>query len=207
MTNIPPSHPAPSPQTTPQRGGLPKWLLWLLGGLLVLATLCGVVTLAGGLLLMRSAAQPPLAPVSSASRQAPEAASNTAIYDAQADAKQDIARALASAKAEQKLVLIDFGADWCPDCVVLARIFESAQVKPYLDQHYVVVRVNVGEWDANLDVSQQYGDPIKKGIPAVVVLSPDGRTVASTGGGELANARTATRQEILGMLQQWAELH
>lgn len=202
--NIPPSGPASSPQPAPQRGGLPSWLLWLLGGLLVLATLCGVAGLAGGFLLVRSAAQRPPAPAGGVA-QAPGSAVGAPIYDVQADAKQDIAQALAAAKAQQKLVLIDFGADWCPDCVVLARIFESDQVKPYLDAHYVVVRVNVGEWDANLDVSRRYGDPIKKGIPAVVVLSPDGRTVASTGGGELANARSATRQEILGMLQGWAE--
>jgi protein disulfide-isomerase len=66
------------------------------------------------------------------------------------------------------------------------------------------VRVNVGQWDTNLDIAKQYGDPIAKGIPAVVILRPDQQIVASTGGGELANARTASKQDILGLLQQWA---
>ena len=46
--------------------------------------------------------------------------------------------------------------------------------------------------------------PIAKGIPAVVILDPDGQTISSTGGGELANARTATAGEILTMLKQWS---
>jgi thiol:disulfide interchange protein len=193
--DAPPPHPNLPPQAAaPRPGGTPKWIFWLIGGIFALAVLCGGSVLVGGVLLMRTASQ-----------QSGLAAGGAPIYDVSADAKRDIALALATAKAEQKLVLIDFGADWCPDCVVLSRIFESKEVKPYLDEHYVVVRVNVGQWDANLDVSRQYGDPIKKGIPAVVVLTPEGRQVATTGDGSLANAQTATRQEILDVLTQWVE--
>lgn len=190
----PPPRPNLPPHPPSKPGGTPKWVFWLIGSIVALTLLCGGAVLVGGALLLRSASQ-----------QASLAASSAPIYDVDADAKQDIAHALAIAKAEQKLVLIDFGADWCPDCVVLSRIFESKEVKPYLDEHYVVVRVNVGQWDANLDVSSQYGDPIKKGIPAVVVLSPEGRQLATTGDGSLANARSATRQEILNVLTQWVE--
>lgn len=124
-------------------------------------------------------------------------------YDEQADPKADIAAALERAQADSKLVLLDFGANWCPDCIVLAALFEDPSVKPYLDEHYHVVHIDVGYWDKNLDVSEQYGKPIDKGIPAVVVLTPDGEMVATTKAGELANARTATAQDILAYLHQW----
>jgi thiol:disulfide interchange protein len=171
---------------------------------------------AGGILLLRmgqaaivgavfAPAMATSAPGRPSGAPAPTAAPRTPLYDASADARQNIADALALAKADHKLVLIDFGADWCADCVVLSRLFDDAQVKPYLDDHFAVVRVDVGQWDHNLDISKSYGDPIAKGIPAVVVLRPDGTIVASTGGGELANARTASKGDILTLLRQWAK--
>src|SRR5262249_40266154 len=71
------------------------------------------------------------------------------IYDEDANANDAIAQALTLAKADHKRVLLDFGADWCPDCQVLAQLFDDAQVKPFLDDHYHVVRINVGQWDKN----------------------------------------------------------
>ena len=127
------------------------------------------------------------------------------IYDPQANASDAIAQALAQAKVDHKRVLLDFGADWCPDCQVLAQLFDDPQVKPFLDAHYHVVRIDVGQWDNNLDLANRYGNPIAKGIPAVVILDADARTITSTAGGELANARNATANEILSFLQQWAE--
>jgi thiol:disulfide interchange protein len=154
--------------------------------------MCIGLFVVGGLLLLRTA-----------QTSTTQVARSVPIYDARADARADITDALAQAQRKHKLVLIDFGADWCLDCVVLANHFDDPQVKPFLDAHYVAVRVNVGEWDANLDVAQDYGDPIAKGIPAIVVVGPDAQIVASTGGGELANARTSSKDDILSLLQQW----
>ncbi|HET9223183.1 MAG TPA: thioredoxin family protein, partial [Roseiflexaceae bacterium] len=126
------------------------------------------------------------------------------IYDPRADADAAIAQALTQAEADHKRVLLDFGADWCPDCQVLSQLFDDPQVKPFLDEHYHVVRIDVGQWDNNLDIAERYGDPIAKGIPAVVVLDANGQTLSSTAGGELANARTATADEILALLKQWS---
>ncbi len=86
----------------------------------------------------------------------------------------------------------------------MSQLFDDPQVKPFLDEHYHVVHIDVGQWDNNLDIAKRYGDPIAKGIPAVVILDPNGQTISSTAGGELANARTATADEILTLLKQWA---
>ncbi|HSD83087.1 MAG TPA: thioredoxin family protein [Anaerolineae bacterium] len=126
-------------------------------------------------------------------------------YNEQADPAPDIAAALKQAKAGNKLVLLDFGANWCPDCLVLAKHFENAQVKPFLDKHFIVVKIDVGQWDKNLDIAERYGNPIKQGIPAVVVLNADGKQLASTADGSLASASTTQPQDILAYLKQWAE--
>jgi thioredoxin len=124
-------------------------------------------------------------------------------YNPAADVRKNIESALSQARADKKLVLLDFGANWCLDCVVLSKLFEDETVHPFLRDNFHVVSIDVGQWDRNLDVSRQYGSPIDSGIPAVVVLAPDGRIIASTKNGALADARTATAKEILGYLKGW----
>jgi len=125
-------------------------------------------------------------------------------YNEKADPHADIAAAMAAAKTDKKNVLLDFGANWCEDCLVLSKLFEDPTVKPYLDKNFHVVHIDIGQWDRNLDVVDQYGNPTQVGIPAVVVLTPEGKMIATTKAGELANARTATAQDILTYLHKWA---
>lgn len=124
-------------------------------------------------------------------------------YNEKAVPQDDIDAALTSAQQDGKLVLLDFGANWCTDCLVLTQLFEDPAVQPYLDENFHVVQIDVGYWDKNLDVVQKYGYPIEKGVPAIVILSANGETIASTKDGALANARTATTDEILGYLKAW----
>ncbi len=129
--------------------------------------------------------------------------SNSQPYDAAAVPQDDIDAALTSAKTDGKLVLLDFGANWCPDCLVLSQLFDDPLVQPYLQEHFHLVHIDVGYWDKNLDTANKYGNPIEKGIPAVVILTSDEKTIATTKDGSLANARTATAQEILDDLKTW----
>ena len=114
-----------------------------------------------------------------------------------------ILTALTEARADGKLVLLDFGANWCLDCIVLSHLFEDKTVHPFLDDNFHVVSIDVGNWDRNLDVSKQYGSPIDNGIPAVVILTGSGDVLASTKSGALADARTATAREVLDYLKGW----
>jgi len=103
-------------------------------------------------------------------------------------------------------VLLDFGANWCLDCIVLSHLYEDQTVRPFLDDNFHVVNIDVGNWDRNLDVSQRYGSPIDGGIPALVILAGSGEVVASTKNGALADARTATAREVLDYLKRWVAL-
>src|SRR5207247_10443822 len=125
-------------------------------------------------------------------------------YDQHADAHKYTLTALTEARADGKLVLLDFGANWCLDCIVLSHLFEDKTVHPFLDDNFHVVSIDVGNWDRNLDVSQQYGSPIDNGIPAVVILTGSGDVIASTKSGALSDARTATAREVLDSLKGWA---
>lgn len=110
-------------------------------------------------------------------------------YDPAADARQDVRQALVAAKAAGVPVLVIMGANWCEDCRALDVALNSGKNAELIPRHFKVVKVDVGNFDRNLDLSAAYGNPIKKGIPAAVVLSPDNQVLYATRGGELSNAR------------------
>lgn len=137
-----------------------------------------------------------------AAEETPEAAGP---YDSTANAGDDIAAALRESQGDRKLVLIDFGANWCLDCIVLDRLFNDSTVAGYLRANFRVVRVDVGRFDRNLEISRRYDDPIHGGVPAIVVLAPAGAVVATTKDGAVESARSMSAQQILHLLQTWVQ--
>ena len=114
----------------------------------------------------------------------------TSMYDEAADAKAEIRAALADAQRANVPVLVVFGANWCGDCKVLDIAFKTGASAALIAKNYRVVKVNVGRFDRNVDIAESYGVPLKKGIPAVAVLSQQGKVVYATRAGELADAQS-----------------
>jgi len=117
-------------------------------------------------------------------------------YDESADAKALVQQALADAKADQLPVLVIFGANWCEDCRALDAALKTGRNAEQIAHEFKVVKVDVGNFNRNLDLSHAYGDPIKKGIPAAVVLSADNQVLYATRAGELADARRMSESGI-----------
>lgn len=117
-------------------------------------------------------------------------------YDESADAKMALQQALGSAKAGQRPVLVIFGANWCEDCRALDQALKTGRNAAQVSREFEVVKVDVGRFNRNLDIARTYGDPIKKGIPAAVVLSPENRVLYATKAGELADARRMSETGI-----------
>ncbi|HET7365626.1 MAG TPA: thioredoxin family protein [Burkholderiales bacterium] len=117
-------------------------------------------------------------------------------YDDKADAKADVQRALSAAKASGMPVLVIFGANWCADCRALDQALSTGKNAELVKREFKVVKIDVGNFDKNLDVAAAYGNPIKKGIPAAVVLSPENKVLYATRLGELADARNMSETGI-----------
>ncbi len=120
----------------------------------------------------------------------------TGPYDEAADARADVRAALLDARASGTPVLVVFGANWCGDCKVLDQAFKSGESAALIRKHFRVVKVDVGRIDRNVDIAQAYGVPLKKDIPAVAILSPQGQVVYATKSGELADARNMGERGI-----------
>jgi protein disulfide-isomerase len=131
--------------------------------------------------------------------QAAQLPSDPLPYDETANATADLQRALAAAQASRSDVLVVFGANWCPDCRELDKALNGSS-HALIAGHFQVVKVDVGNFDKNLELANQYGNPIGKGIPAVVVLSADNQILYASKAGELANARRMGDQGIYDFL-------
>ena len=125
------------------------------------------------------------------------------IYPDPGQAKADLAAALKTAAQTHKRVLIDFGGNWCGDCQVLDIYFHNAENLPILDANFVMVHVNVGHMDTNLDIAGQYQVPVDKGVPALAVLSEKGKLLYSQRSGEFEAMRRMDPTSVTSFLVQW----
>lgn len=111
-------------------------------------------------------------------------------YNEAADARAEVQQAIAAAQAAKVPALLVFGANWCPDCRVLDLAFKEGTAAPLIAKDFRVVKVDVGRFNKNVDLAEQYGVTLKKGIPAVAVVGADGKPLYVTKEGELSNARS-----------------
>ncbi len=125
------------------------------------------------------------------------------IYPAPAQAKSDLAAALKSAAAGHKRVLLDFGGNWCGDCHVLDIYFNDPANRPILDANYVLVHVNIGRYDENVELAARYGVPIDKGVPALAVLDSHGKLLYSQRDHQFSAMRRMESSAVTSFLIQW----
>jgi thiol:disulfide interchange protein len=125
------------------------------------------------------------------------------IYPASDQAKIDLAAALATAAATHKRVLLDFGGNWCTDCHVLDLYFHDSANKPLLDANYVLVHINIGRLNANVDIAEHYQIPLRKGVPALAVLGDHGELLYSQKTGEFEAMRRMQSSSVTDFLTQW----
>ena len=130
-------------------------------------------------------------------------AANRQIYPDPSQAKADIAAALKTAAATHKRILLDFGGDWCGDCQALDLYFHDATNRPILDANFVLVHVNIGHMDANVEIAEKYGIPLRKGVPALAVLDEKGALLYSQKSGEFEDMRNMQSAAVTRFLMQW----
>lgn len=126
-------------------------------------------------------------------------------YDPKADARREIAEAKARAAASGKMLMVTFGANWCPDCLTLHKDLQDPVTREYAHNKFEMVNVDVGEFDKNSKVARELGVKAVNGIPLAVFFSSDGRPICDTTGGELEPARHYSSREILDFLKEVAD--
>jgi len=125
-------------------------------------------------------------------------------YDEKADAEAAVKAAMGRAKTNHKLLLIDLGGNWCPDCRVLAGTMELPELKRFISKQYELVMIDVGRFDRNLQIPGRYGIDKPKGVPALLVIDPKTNRLLNKGHETaLSDARSMTPQALADWLASW----
>jgi len=127
-------------------------------------------------------------------------------YDEAANADAAVARARTQARAQHKRLLIDLGGNWCLDCRILAGTMELPDVAAWVRQHYVVVTVDTGRFDKNLQIPAHYGIRERmKGVPSLLIVDPRTDRLVNAGNtAALADARSMNPQGLADYLARYA---
>jgi predicted nucleic acid-binding protein len=72
-----------------------------------------------------------------------------------------------------------------------------------LDKHFIVVHVDIGRMDRNVDVAERYKVPINKGVPALAVLDANGKLLYSQENKEFENMRNMRSSDVTNFLNRW----
>ncbi len=125
-------------------------------------------------------------------------------YNEKANAEAALKAALVRAKARNKLVLLDLGGNWCPDCRILAATMELPELKRFLARHYETVMVDIGRYDRNMQIPARYGIVKPAGVPSVLIIDPRTNKLVNAGKTTaLADARSMTPQALADWLAGW----
>ena len=128
------------------------------------------------------------------------------LYPLDADANEEIDEALKQAVIEKRRVLLVFGGNWCYDCHVLDQALHEGAAGKVVKESFLVVHVDIGEGDKNLDLVKKYKTTLDKGVPVVVILSSGGSLLYGSGDGEFEAARKMMKKDLVAFLRRWKEV-
>jgi len=155
------------------------------GNVMRLSVLAFVIASLGGLVALRAAE--------------PANKKRDPIYNEQADAKAQIAEALARAKRDGKRILIMWGGNWCKWCYRLHDVFEQDKpVREALGRSYELVLI-----DFNANPGLGAGYQIERSFPYLTVLDADGKVLKNQSTGEFEVGDKHDPAKVLAFLNQW----
>ena len=125
------------------------------------------------------------------------------IYSATADPSKDIPAAIRQAKVGHKRIILDFGGNWCGDCIVLDMYMHQSPNAELIQKHFVLVHIDIGQYDRNVDVAKRYKIPLEKGVPALAILDSTGKLLFSQRNKEFEKMGAVTPRDVTEFLKRW----
>jgi thioredoxin-related protein len=116
----------------------------------------------------------------------------------------DLPKAQAQAKAENKIVLMDFsGSDWCPDCIELKKkVLDTTAFQTYAATNIVLVDVDFPDKTPQSDELKKTNAKLKdryevEGLPTLIVLSKEGKEL-----GRPSSKDRSSPKALIGALEK-----
>jgi thiol-disulfide isomerase/thioredoxin len=122
------------------------------------------------------------------------------------DARTAIEEGQHRAAVSGKILMVAFGANWCPDCLTLHRNLQDAETHAYLEENFELVTVDVGDAKKTAAVQRDLGIDVTV-IPLAVFYWADGQLIADTRAGELKLSRHFSSRDIRDFLREVVDYH
>jgi thioredoxin-related protein len=122
-------------------------------------------------------------------------------YDPQADPFDQYHEAVARAQAENKLVLVIAGGDWCGWCHRLNKFMKAEDIRKSVDDTFVIVKVYVGDENLNELFFSQL--PEARGAPHFWVISPEKHVLKSQSTVAFERKKGYDKAVFLGFVDEW----
>src|SRR5262249_36241617 len=93
-------------------------------------------------------------------------------------------------------------------CHKLHQLFEADKdIAAYLRDNYLVVLVDVDKVEGkthNAEINTRYGNPMRFGLPALVVLDAEGKQLTTQDSGKLEEGDHHDPTKVMKFLKDWA---
>lgn len=126
-------------------------------------------------------------------------------YDEAANGQADLEAAFARARKNGKTILLNLGGNWCPDAQALAGMLEIPELHNWLDENYEHVKIDIGDYDRNMNIPARFGFEQLEGVPALLAIKTDGTLLNRKDCYIFRNARNREPQEVVDYLIEWCE--
>lgn len=112
----------------------------------------------------------------------------SATVQAEESWQTDFKKAQEQAKADKKLLLVDFtGSDWCGWCIRLNKeVFSKPEFKEYANKNLVLLEIDFPRAKAQTESTKKQNQELAtqyqiQGFPTIIVLNSQGRKVGELG--------------------------
>ncbi len=123
------------------------------------------------------------------------------LYDGTDVSKDTLDSFITNTLNEEKQPLFLFGANWCPDAQCLDAILRLPTFESYLNEHFAMMRIDVGEYNRNMSLMEPLGLASQEGIPRVIVLDLKGEPINLETNDRWRSARQSDPQDIFEYFQ------
>jgi thioredoxin-related protein len=129
------------------------------------------------------------------------------IYNPDADAKKEVAAAVAKASAEGKHVFLQIGGNWCPWCIRFHKtVAENMKLDSLVKANYEVVEINYSKENDNHEILASLGYPQRFGFPVFVILDGTGKVLHTQDSGYLEQDKGYNQEKVERLFLNWSAL-
>lgn len=124
-------------------------------------------------------------------------------FDPNRDPFKDLSIAVDEASKQNKRIILDVGGEWCKWCHIIDKfIDEQTEINEYLNNHYIIIKINYSEENKNEKFLSQY--PEIEGYPHFFVLEKNGELLHSQNTGLLEEGKSYDPEKFMNFLKEWS---